>query len=123
MTKSLIFAAMTAFLAVSVRAADFSGVWSLRLQTKNDESAPRASVTLKQDGEKLTGSCKIDNTDEMPFTVAGQVKGDSLNWQCVSKGPVAVTFKGSVNTTGREMTGTWTTGKAEGTFKGSRPVK
>jgi hypothetical protein len=98
-------------------------VWSLRLTTTGDESAPRASVTLKQDGDTLTGTCAIDNTDGEAFTVSGRVVDDTVTWRCVGKGPVAASFKGTINATGREMTGTWTTGAASGTFKGSKPAK
>lgn len=119
MNTSLVVAVITALVAVSARAADVSGVWSLRLTTGDDQSAPRASVTLKQEGETLTGSCEIPETDEA-FTVTGQVAGDTVTWRCVSK-TVAASFKGTVNATGREMTGTWTTGASGGTFKGSKP--
>ena len=44
---------------------------SLTLPTSDGQSAPRATVTLKQDAEKLTGTCTIDNTDQ-EFTVVGQ---------------------------------------------------
>jgi len=110
---------MTAVLTVSAAALDVSGVWSLRLTTGDDESAPRASVTLKQDGETLTGTCAIDNT-EQSFTVTGQVSDTIVTWRCTSTGPVFVSFKGTINETGREMTGSWTTGAAKGTFKGSK---
>ena len=107
-------------LAGSVAAADVSGVWSLRLTTSDGESAPRASVTLKQDGDRLTGSCVIGDTDQ-EFTVVGQVTDNAVTWRCASKGPVEVSFSGTVNSTGREMTGSWTTpAPARGTFKGSR---
>jgi hypothetical protein len=119
MNKSFIVMVMTALLAVSLGAADVSGVWSLRLTTNDDESAPRASVTLKQDGDKLTGSCAIDNTEEA-FTVTGEVSNNTVTWRCTSKGPIAASFKGTINQTGREMTGAWTTGASGGTFKGSK---
>jgi hypothetical protein len=121
MTRCIV-SVITTFLALSATALDVSGVWSLRLTTTGDESAPRASVTLKQEGDKLTGSCVIDNTDKLPFTVVGQVVDDTVTWRCVSKGPITASFKGTVNATGREMTGSWTTGAASGTFKGSKPA-
>ena len=109
--------------AVSFGAADVSGVWSLRLTTSDGDSAARASVTLKQDGEKLTGSCVISNTDQ-EFTVVGQVTDTTLTWRCASKGPFEASFKGTVDSTGRQMTGEWTTpAPARGTFKGSRSPK
>ena len=108
------------FLAESLMAADVSGVWSLRLMTADGESAPRVSVTLKQDGKALSGSCAIGDADQT-FTVAGEVIDDVVTWRCASKGPVEASFRGRVNSTGREMTGSWTTpAPAKGTFKGSR---
>jgi len=108
-------------LLVSVRAADASGVWSLRLLTSNGESAARATVTLKQDGENLTGKCVIDQIDQ-ELTVAGQAKDNTLTWRCVGKESFEASFKGAIDATGRQMTGEWTTpAAAQGTFKGSRP--
>jgi hypothetical protein len=122
MKKSFIVPVIAALLAVALGAADISGVWSLRLTTKGDESAPRAAVTLKQEGDKVTGSCVIDNTEET-FTVTGQVVGDTVTWRCASKGPIEASFKGAINETGREMTGSWTTGRSGGTFKGSKRAR
>ncbi|HVJ27212.1 MAG TPA: hypothetical protein VM493_06695 [Vicinamibacterales bacterium] len=120
MKKTSLVSLTALVLAGSVAAADVSGVWSLRLTTSDGESAPRASVTLKQDGERLTGSCVIGDTDQ-EFTVVGQVTDTAVTWQCASKGPVEVSFSGTINSTGREMTGSWTTpAPARGTFKGSR---
>ena len=117
---SLAVASAIAVLVVSVSAADVSGEWSLRLTTSDGESAPRVSVTLKQDGDRLTGSCVIGSTDQK-FTVVGQVMDRAVTWRCVSDGPVEASFEGEVNSTGREMTGSWTTpAPARGTFKGSR---
>ena len=119
--KNSLIVSLTAVLVVgSAAAADVSGVWSLRLITSDGESAPRASVTLKQDGDRLTGSCVIGDTDQQ-FTVEGQVVDDSVTWRCASKGPVEASFKGTIDSTGRQMTGEWTTpAPAGGTFKGSR---
>jgi carbon monoxide dehydrogenase subunit G len=114
---------MLVLQAVPVGAADVSGVWSLRLTTSDGDSAARASVTLKQDGEKLTGSCVITNTDQ-EFTVVGQVTDTTLTWRCASTGPLEAFFKGTVDSTGRQMTGEWATAApAKGTFKGSRSPK
>ena len=120
MKKSFIVSLIALFLAGSVRAADVSGVWSLRLTTSDGESAPRASVTLKQDGKTLSGSCVIGDTDAT-FTVTGEVIDDVVTWRCASNGPVEASFSGTLNSTGREMTGSWTTPAAgKGTFKGSK---
>ncbi len=120
MKKFFMVSLIALFLAESVVAADVSGTWSLRLMTSDGESAPRASVTLQQDGKTLTGSCVIGDTDEK-FTVAGEVTDNTVTWRCASKGPVEVSFSGQINSTGREMTGSWSTpAPARGTFKGSK---
>ena len=109
--------------AVLAPAADASGVWSLRLTTSDGVSAPRASVTLEQNGDTLTGRCVIGETDE-EFTATGRVLDNEVTWRCASKGPVEVSFSGTINSTGREITGSWTTpAPAKGTFKGSRSRK
>lgn len=120
MTKIVIVSLVAVLFAVSATAADVSGVWSLRLTTSDGESAPRVSVTLKQDGDRVTGSCVIGDTDEK-FTLTGQVIDNAVTWRCASKGPVEASFSGTINSTGREMTGSWTTpAPAQGTFKGSK---
>ena len=115
---SLIVAALT----IVVRAADVTGVWSLRLLTAAGESAARATITLKQDGENVTGRCVIDQTEE-ELAVAGQVTGATLTWRCVGKGSFEASFKGTIDSTGRQMTGEWATNAAKGSFKGSRPPR
>ena len=114
---------MLPLFVVSVQANDASGVWSLRLLTNLGESAARATVTLKQDGETLTGTCVIEQT-EQELTVTGQVKDNTLIWRCVGKESCEASFRGSIDSTGRQMTSEWATqASARGTFKGSRPPK
>ena len=121
--KSFIVSLIALFLAESVMAVDVSGTWSLRLMTSDGESAPRASVTLKQDGKTLTGSCVIGDTNEK-FTVAGEVTDNAVRWRCASQGPIEASFSGTINSTGREMSGSWSTpAPARGTFKGSKSPK
>ena len=120
MNTCFIVALLGLFLTESLIAADASGVWSLRLTTADGETAPRTTVTQTQKGTTLTGTCVIEDTDTT-FTVTGQVAGDVVTWRCGSNGPVEASFKGTINSTGREITGSWTTpAPAKGTFKGSR---
>jgi len=123
-TSLLIGSLMLTLVVVTIRAADVSGVWSLRLLTIEGESAARATVTLKQDGEMLTGTCVIDQIDQ-ELTVAGQVTSDNtLAWRCVGKESFEASFKGTIDSTGRQMTGEWTTkAPTQGRFKASRPGK
>ena len=119
----LIVSLISMLSVVSVRAADVSGVWTLRLLTSGGESASRATVTLKQDAEKLTGTCVIDQTDQ-ELTLVGRATDDTLTWRCAGKGPLEVSFKGTIDSTGRQMAGVWSTpAPAQGTFKGSRSPK
>ena len=114
---------MFALFIVSVQAADASGVWTLRLLTSAGESAARATVTLKQDGETLAGTCVIAQV-EQELTVTGQVQDNTLTWRCVGRESFEASFTGSIDSTGRQMTGEWATqATARGTFKGSRPPK
>lgn len=120
MKKCFIVALLGLFLTESLVAADASGVWSLRLTTADGESAPRTTVTLQQKGTTLTGTCVIGDTDAT-FIVTGQVSEDVVTWRCGNNGPVEASFKGTINSTGREMTGSWTTpAGGKGTFKGSK---
>ena len=77
MKKTFLVSLTALLLAGSAARADVSGVWSLRLTTSDGESAPRASVTLKQGGDRLTGSCVIGDT-EQEFTVVGQVTDNAV---------------------------------------------
>jgi hypothetical protein len=114
---------MLALFVIPAQAAEASGVWSLRLLTNAGESAARATVTLEQDGERLAGTCAIDQVDQ-ELKVTGQVKDGTLTWRCVGKESFETSFKGSIDATGRQMTGEWAThANARGTFKGSRPPK
>ena len=121
MRNWLVFSLMLS--TMPVQRADVSGIWSLRLLTGAGESAARAMVTLKQEGETLTGTCEIDQIDEK-LTVAGQAKDNTLTWRCVGKESFEASFKATIDSTGRQMSGEWAThAAARGTFKGSRSPK
>src|SRR5262245_52470754 len=110
-------------LSMPVQTPDVSGVWTLRLLASGGESATRATVTLKQEGETLTGTCAIDQIDQ-ETSVTGQAKDNTLTWRCVGKESFEASFKATIDSTGRQMTGEWAThAAARGTFKGSRPPK
>ena len=120
MKSPLVVSLISMLYFVPVRAPDVSGVWSLRLLTSDGESATRATVTLKQEAEKLTGTCMIDYIDQ-ELTVVGQATDNTLTWRCAGKAPFEASFKGTIDSTGRQMTGEWATpAPAQGTFKGSR---
>ena len=81
-------------------------------------------MTLKQEGETLTGTCVINQMDR-ELTVAGHfTKDNTLTWRCVGKASFEASFKGTIDSTGRQMTGEWSTkAPTQGTFKGSRPAR
>jgi hypothetical protein len=110
----VVVTAITTLSFASVAAApDVSGVWILTLGTGAD--APIFVVTLKQEDQKLTGTCSTDATDD-EFTVSGQVKDDAVTWRCTSRGLVA-DFSGTVDSSATEMTGSWSTpAPAKGIF-------
>ena len=122
MRNWLVVSLISLLWTAPVQRTDASGVWSLRLLTGAGESAARATVTLKQDGETLTGACEIDQT-EQKLTVTGRAKDNILAWRCVGTDSFEASFSATIDSTGRQMTGEWTTRAARGTFKGSRPPK
>jgi hypothetical protein len=71
--------AMPALLAVSAFAADVTGKWTGKMETPN--GTRDSVITLKQDGEALTGSMAGRNGDT-PIT-EGSVKGDDVAFTVV----------------------------------------
>ena len=88
-------------------AADVSGTWVVRLLTTSGKEAPVIDVVLKQSGDRLSGSCSLQDLDD-DFTISGQVKDDGVSWQCSSSG-LRMAFTGSIGSTSREITGSWNT--------------
>ena len=72
--------ALTALLTVAVSAQsskfDVSGTWTFTVQTDAGSGTP--TVTLKQDGEKLTGHYSSQNLGEADLT--GTVKGQDIKF-------------------------------------------
>ena len=118
-TNTFILFTAVAVLSLAALAADLSGMWTMRLVTTGGAEAPMISMTLKQDGDKLSGSCSLQDLDEM-LAVSGDVKNDAIQWHCSST-ELTVTFSGKVGGTGREITGSWSTSAAaQGTFIGTK---
>jgi hypothetical protein len=88
-------------------AVDVSGSWVLRLVTAGGKDAPVIDVVLKQDDERLTGKCSLQDLDD-DFTISGQAKEDRVSWECFSS-QLRMTFDGSIRSSGREITGSWNT--------------
>jgi hypothetical protein len=112
MEKSLwVVAAMVIVLGFSASVpaqtnkVDVSGIWVFTVQTDAGTSSP--TVTLKQDGEKLTGHYSSETLGEADLT--GSVKGTSFE----------VTYVGTIEDSG--LKGTLDlAGMAQGTFTAKR---
>jgi hypothetical protein len=118
MSQLILVALTVASIWTRALVVDVSGTWVVSLETGGKEG-PVIDVVLKQDGEKLTGSCSLQELDD-DFTISGQATDDSVSWQCSSP-EVRMIFTGSIGSTGREMTGSWnTSANGEGTFTATK---
>src|SRR5262245_62757466 len=94
--------------------ADVAGTWALTVETGAGTGTP--SVTLKQDGEKLTGTYSSQVFGEQKVT--GTIKGNAITFEFTGSmegNSVKVTYTGTVDKT--TMKGKVTLGDvAEGTF-------
>lgn len=98
--------------------ADVAGTWALTVETGQGTGTP--SVTLKQDGEKLTGTYSSQLFGEQQVT--GSIKGNAITFTftgTVEGTTFTVTYTGTVSN--NTMKGKVTLGDAaEGTFSGTR---
>jgi autotransporter translocation and assembly factor TamB len=107
-------------VALSVEAADTvnaAGTWQLTVLDTGRTFTP--SFTLKQDGEKLTGTYKNSQGDN---AASGTVKGNEVTLNAEITGQDGnkrtVTYTGTIN--GNEMTGKLVTTRADVTFTAKR---
>jgi hypothetical protein len=123
-TVAIVAAAMIVTAALSTRAAaqakvDVTGKWLFTVETSAGPGTP--TVTLKQDGERLTGHYSSQTLGEADLT--GAVRGQSLNFTFDAdlQGPlVKVTYAATVESKDA-MKGTIDIGGlATGTFTGKR---
>lgn len=93
--RSVIVAVAVAISAAGAGAqrvlADLTGKWTFSVVTENGTGTP--AVTLKQEGEKLTGTYSSPRMGER--AISGTVKGDSLRFALIG-GEVELTFAGVV---------------------------
>jgi hypothetical protein len=124
MTRRTLSSALLAlsFAAVALLAqtkVDVTGKWLFDVQTGAGGGMP--TVTMKQDGEKLTGHYSSAQLGEADFT--GSIKGTELTFAFrveVQGMPIDVTYKGTVENKDA-MKGTINlAGVAQGTFTGKR---
>ena len=94
--------------------ADVAGTWAIVVETPNGSGTP--SVTLKQDGEKLTGTYSSELFGEQKVT--GTIKGNAISFTftgAIEGTSVTVTYNGTVD--GATMKGKIVLGDlGEGTF-------
>jgi hypothetical protein len=96
--------------AVSVSAADVSGVWDMSLKA-NWTSIPELVCTLSQNGQGLTGSCRAaaERNGKAVNLTAGKVDGDSIScqWNVVTPDGESWTYAltGTVDAHGTMMKG------------------
>ena len=100
------------------KAVDLTGTWALELKTAGGGGTP--TVTLKQEGQKLTGQYTSQMVGEAPVT--GSVKGSDFTFQfnaSVQGTTLTIVYTGTVD--GSTMKGTVKLGDlGEGTFTGKR---
>jgi hypothetical protein len=115
----VIYSLATAFVQAGQAKTDISGTWIFEVQTDAGTGTP--TVTLKQDGEKLTGHYSSQTLGEADLT--GTVKGKDVtfNFTADLQGQsVPVTYKATVESP-TAMKGTIDIGGlAGGTFTGKK---
>jgi hypothetical protein len=61
--------------ALTLSASDVSGTWQLEMRWSGDVKST-GDCTLKQDGDKLSGTCGSENSK-----LTGQTAGNRVSWQ------------------------------------------
>ncbi len=108
------FAVLALVLGAQLASADVSGSWTFAVDIMGQGG--NASVTMKQDGDKVTGSYagQLGNTD---FT--GSATGDDFQFVLVGDAG-SVTYKGTLQADGTIKGTVDLAGMAEGTFVGTK---
>jgi len=68
-------AILTLLCASLAFAADVTGKWTAK--TQGPDGDMQMTMNLKQDGEKLTGTCKVEGSEQ---ALTGEVKGQKVTW-------------------------------------------
>jgi len=115
----VIFSFATAFANAGQAKTDISGTWIFEVQTDAGTGTP--TVTLKQDGEKLSGHYSSQTLGEADLT--GTVKGNDVTFNFMADlqgNAVPVTYKATIESA-TSMKGTIDIGGlAGGTFTGKK---
>jgi hypothetical protein len=113
-------AAPAAASSASSGAAAAAGVWNIVFSTPNGDAPTK--MTIKQEGENLTGESAGEGPLTGPYPIKGTLKGDVLEIKFTIKfegNDLPITMKGKV--IGAEMKGSADYGGlAEGEFKGKK---
>jgi hypothetical protein len=113
-------AAAAAAAASSSSSAAAAGVWNIVFSTPNGDAPTK--MTIKQEGENLTGESAGEGPLTGPYPIKGTLKGDVLEIKFTIKfegNDLPITMKGKL--TGAEMKGSADYGGlAEGEFKGKK---
>ena len=126
MTKVRLALFAVPFLAVSVSAADVSGMWGMSLKT-DWTSIPDLVCNFSQKRQELTGSCRAARApnEKAVDLSAGKVDGDSIScqWNIVTPDGETWTYAltGTVDANGTMMKGAFklsnrSGGGGEGSF-------
>jgi hypothetical protein len=120
MTDKAIIITLAAFLAaapaVSAQTADVTGTWTATFDA--DGRTYPATMVLKEDGEKASGTITSDRGDT---TITGTVTGRTVAFAFTTSGengPIPIAMKGDVD--GDTMKGTFDYGSGVGTWNASR---
>ena len=102
--------------SASAQTADAAGTWDVSFNTPNGPIA--ASLTLKKDGEKLTGSI-AGPQGEVALQGTQKDKAVSVNFTVQTpNGPIAIVMSG--NQDGDAIAGTMDFGQGQGEWSGKR---
>jgi hypothetical protein len=108
MTKKLLFVVTIALaFAFAVMAADATGKWTYEQAGRNGGPARQVTITLKQDGTKLTGSVPGFGRggDAPPIEIQdGKVDGNNVSFtvkRTTPNGDMVTKYEGTIN--GDEM--------------------
>ena len=119
-TAAVAFVAVAAAVAVSAQTKiDLTGKWVFDVVTDAGGGTP--TVTLKQDGEKLSGHYSSTNLGEADLT--GTVKGQNINFTFLADlggQGVTVTYSGTIDNKDSMKGKIDIGGLAGGTFTGKR---
>jgi hypothetical protein len=116
---ALIVMAAAAGAVAQQSKTDVTGKWAFNVQTDAGSGTP--TVTLKQDGEKLTGHYSSANLGEAELT--GTIKGKDIKFSFSADAggqAVQVTYTGTVDTNDSMKGSVDLGGLAQGTFTAKR---